>query len=348
MRRAMFALDAERAHELGALALRSGVAGALAGAFEPDEVLRTDAFGLSFKTPLGIAAGFDKNGVLIDALAALGFGFVEAGTVTFRPQDGNAKPRLFRLPDDEALINRLGFNNAGAEAVAANIKRSARNCVIGVNIGKNRDVPNEEAAENYLAAFEMVHPAADYIAVNISSPNTPKLRELQQAESLDELLAALQRRNAELGRKPLLVKIAPDLTGDQIRAAAAACLKHEIDAIIATNTTISREGLRTRDPAQLGEGGLSGRPLRERSNAVIAEIFRYTDGKLPIVGVGGIFNAADALEKITSGASLIQAYTGFVYNGPSFARHVAGGLAELLKEHGYARLTDAVGAAVKR
>ncbi|MBP9110892.1 MAG: quinone-dependent dihydroorotate dehydrogenase, partial [Pyrinomonadaceae bacterium] len=215
-----------------------------------------------------------------------------------------------------------------------------------VNIGKNKDVPNEEAVENYLASFDLVHGVADYIAVNISSPNTPNLRELQKAESLDELLSALQGRNRELGRKPLLVKIAPDLTEAEIEACVDVCRRHDIDGIIATNTTISREGLRTENVDDIGAGGLSGKPLLASSNEVISTIYKYSDGKLPIIGVGGIFTADDAFNKIAAGASLVQAYTGFVYRGPTFARDVNQGLAGLLAERGFSNVSDAVGSAL--
>ncbi|MBK8303287.1 MAG: quinone-dependent dihydroorotate dehydrogenase [Chloracidobacterium sp.] len=327
----MFSLDAERAHEIGVMAMRYGFGNTGRNFrrnherhFEPFE-----RFGLKFVNPLGMAAGFDKNGVLINQCASFGFGFVEVGTVTYEAQPGNPKPRLFRLPDDQALINRLGFNNDGAKLIARRLAIFERHCLVGVNIGKNKDVPNEEATENYLKSFDLVHPVADYVAVNISSPNTPNLRELQKADNLEELLGALTARNTELGHRPLLVKIAPDLTEAEIEAIVDICLRHEIDGIIATNTTISRNELRLNiDEA----GGLSGKPLEQRSNEVISKIYRYSKGKLPIIGVGGIFTAEDAFAKITAGASLIQAYTGFVYGGPSFASDVTVGLAAILKE----------------
>jgi dihydroorotate dehydrogenase len=297
---------------------------------------------LNFANPLGVAAGFDKNGVVVDQLAALGFGFVEVGTVTFRPQKGNEKPRMFRLPDDQALINRLGFNNHGAVVAAEKLRRIDRNCIVGVNIGKNRDVPNEEAAENYLAAFDIVHPFADYIAVNVSSPNTPKLRELQNAGNLDELLRVLQARNRELSPKPLLVKIAPDLQTAAIEEIVGLCLDHAVDGIIATNTTISRTGLKT-PAASLGAGGVSGKPLAKMSNDVIAAVYRASRGNIPIIGVGGIFDGADAFEKVAAGASLLQAYTGFVYSGPRFAQNVNRELAAIIRERGFRSFDGAVG-----
>lgn len=341
----MFRLDAERAHEIGIKALRSGIAAPFYGHkdFGFGEIER---FGLNFANPLGLAAGFDKNGVVVNQLALLGFGFVEVGTVTLLPQQGNPKPRIFRLPEDDALINRLGFNNEGAEVIAQRLSEVNRQCVVGVNIGKNKDVPNEEAVENYLASFEIVHPVADYVAVNISSPNTPNLRELQQSASLDALLAALQKRNAELGRRPLLVKVAPDLTDADLKSAIDVCLSHDIDGVIATNTTISRDNLRTPDILQIGDGGLSGKPLTMRSNEVISTIYRHTNGKLPIIGVGGIFTSEDAFAKIVAGASLLQAYTGFVYGGPTFAREINRGLAKILKQHGLKTIDEAVGSSV--
>jgi dihydroorotate dehydrogenase len=333
-RPAMFSLDAERAHEIGVKAMKMG----LASPYYVDEptfgMPPVELFGLKFANPLGLAAGFDKNGVVVDQVASLGFGFVEVGTVTLRRQAGNPKPRLFRLPKDRALINRLGFNNDGAHVVAERLSRVDRKCVIGVNIGRNKDVPNEEAVENYVACFEVMQPVADYIAVNISSPNTPNLRELQRAESLEPLLSALMEKNASIGRKPLLVKIAPDLTEAEIEATVDVCMRFAIDGIIATNTTVSRDGLRTPDVARFGAGGVSGRPVFDRSNEVIAAIHRYSDGKMPIVGAGGIFTAEDALAKLAAGASLVQAYTGFVYGGPTFAADVNRGLRQLKLSQG--------------
>jgi dihydroorotate dehydrogenase len=355
IRRTLFGLDAETAHEFGIESLRVGLGTELAQRaaakhYSFSSFGRLERFGLVFANPLGMAAGFDKNGVVVNQLAALGFGFVEVGTVTFRPQKGNDKPRLFRLPQDQALINRLGFNNDGAEVVAERLKKLERRCVVGVNIGKNKDVPNEEAVENYLATFDSVHPVADYIAVNISSPNTPGLRDLQRGESLEELIGALVRRNSELASsgssgkpKPLLVKIAPDLSEGEIETIVDVCISLGLAGIIATNTTISRDGLRSQGADQLGSGGLSGRPLAHRSSEVIRKIYRHSGGRLPIIGVGGIFTAQDAFDKIAAGASLLQAYTGFVYSGPSFARDINRGLAEILKDRGFDSLDDAVG-----
>ncbi len=364
----LFSLPTETAHEIGINALRYGGASAfiqrqLAKRFEGNECGELNRFGLTFKNPLGVAAGFDKNGVVVKQLSALGFGFVEVGTVTLRAQKGNEKPRLFRLPEDQALINRLGFNNEGTPKVVERLKMISPTCVLGVNIGKNKDVPNEAAIENYVESFDLAHEVADYIVVNVSSPNTPNLRELQKAENLEELLGALQERNQVLSEppavaggvtqtktkhlKPLLVKIAPDLSEAEIEAIVEIALNLKLAGVIATNTTIRREGLRTKNVEQFGSGGLSGKPLAKRSTEVISTIYRYSKGYLPIIGVGGIFTAEDAFEKICAGASLLQAYTGFIYQGFGFARDVNIGLAKLLKERGFKNLEEALGSEVK-
>jgi dihydroorotate dehydrogenase len=350
LRPTLFKMDAERAHELGVKALRSRLvpkarftseeAAQIAEAFGPIE-----RFGLTFQNPLGLAAGFDKNGVVVDQLADLGFGFVEVGTVTYEPQPGNPKPRLFRLPEDSALVNRLGFNNDGAAKVAERLSRIKRRCVVGVNIGRNKDVANHDAIENYLQAFELLHGVANYVAVNVSSPNTPDLRDLQSAQNLEALIRALQSRNDELGAKPLLVKIAPDLSESDIESIVHLCLRLQVSGIIATNTTISRAGLRTANVEAFGSGGISGRPLNKRSNEVVSAIYRHSKGKLPIIGVGGIFTAEDAFEKIAAGASLVQSYTGFIYGGPTFAHDVVLGLAKIIHERGFRKLDEAVGSA---
>lgn len=348
LRPAMFRLDAERAHEIGLEAMRFGGAKLLAGRrIADDPISRVERFGLKFANPIGMAAGFDKNGLVIERLAELGFSFVEVGTVTFEPQPGNPKPRLFRLPSDAALINRLGFNNDGAVVIAERLRMlKVRPCVIGANIGKNKDVPIGEAVENYLRCFELVHPVADYIGVNVSSPNTPNLRRLQDSGYLDDLISSLQKRNQELGIKPLLVKIAPDLSENEIRSVADTCMRNGIAGIIATNTTVSREGMVTPNVRQFGDGGVSGKPLAARSTAVISTIYKHSKGNLPIIGVGGIFDAQDAFDKIAAGACLIQAYTGFVYRGPAFAREVNAGIAGILRERGFASLDEAIGSAV--
>jgi dihydroorotate dehydrogenase len=340
----LFKLSPETAHELGIEAMKLGLSSWAVPAGEAANFGEIERFGLKFKSPLGMAAGFDKNGVVVNQLGALGFGFVEVGTVTFDPQKGNEKPRLFRLPNDNALINRLGFNNEGTARVMERLKKIEPNCILGVNIGKNKDVPNEEAVENYLRSFDLVSDVADYIAVNISSPNTPGLRELQKAEHLEELLGALQKRNREHSFAPLLVKIAPDLTESEIEAIVDICVSKEISGIIATNTTIRREGL-VSDTREIGAGGLSGKPLQKRSNEVISKIFKYSGGKLPIIGVGGVFSAEDAFEKIAAGACLVQAYTGFIYGGPSFARDINAGLERILRDKGFKTIDEAVGSA---
>jgi dihydroorotate dehydrogenase len=352
LRPLLFKLPPETAHEFALHALSLGLgAGALGRAASRPLFGEMRRFGLSFKSPVGMAAGFDKNGVVAPRLAALGFGFVEVGTVTRLPQPGNPRPRLFRLPLDRALVNRQGFNNDGAEALARRLERSRPQCVLGINIGKSRAVPIEEAEQDYLASFESVRRRADYVTVNVSSPNTPGLRELQRADLLASLLGALQRRNRETaeaeGREPLplLVKVAPDLGAGElesiVEAASGAC----VSGIIATNTTTSREGLRTEAArvAACGEGGLSGAPLRRPSTRVVASLRLLTRGALEIVGVGGIFTAEDAWEKICAGASLVQLYTGFVYEGLGVVRRINDGLATLLERHGFSTLDEAVG-----
>lgn len=344
----LFEISPETAHEIGIESLKIGLSSEAAQNFASKRFAvkffgEIERFGLKFKNPLGIAAGFDKNGIVVNQLAALGFGFTEVGTVTFKPQSGNEKPRLFRLPEDQALINRLGFNNEGTPKVVERLKQLNPKCVLGVNIGKNKDVPNEEAIENYLKSFDLAHEVADYIAVNVSSPNTPNLRELQKAENLEELLSELQKRNLELSAKPLLVKIAPDLNESEVEAIVDIVLRLKLSGIIATNTTVSRENLKT----NINEtGGLSGKPLQTKSNEIIKKIYKYSGGKLPVIGVGGIFTADDAFEKIASGACLIQSYTGFVYQGVSFAREINSGLQRILKEKGFANLDEAIGSQV--
>lgn len=353
VRRALFLLEAERAHEFAARRLEAvGRSERLtrilrARYFHEDPRLGQDLWGLRFPNPVGMAAGFDKNARLVRVLPNLGFGFVEVGTVTSEAQAGNPRPRMFRLPADQAIINRLGFNNEGAESVAARLARSGPYAVpVGVNIGKLRKVPNADATADYLRTFERLHPYGDYFVVNVSSPNTPGLRELQAHDFLQELVRALRQRNAELARaqgakpRPLLVKVAPDLQPKELEEVVEVARSERLDGIVATNTTLSRAGLRA--PIQ-EEGGLSGAPLRERSTAIIRQIHEQTDGELPIIGVGGVFSANDAWEKIRAGASLIQLYTGFIYGGPRTASDIHEGLVELLDQHGYEHIADAVG-----
>jgi dihydroorotate dehydrogenase len=350
----LFRFETETAHEFGMESLKIGLSSKTAQSlfskrFNNNSFGELERFGLKFRNPLGIAAGFDKNGKVVNQLAALGFGFVEVGTVTFEPQEGNPKPRLFRLPKDKALINRLGFNNEGTLNVVERLKQIKPNCVLGVNIGKNKDVPNEKATKNYLASFNIAFQVADYIAVNVSSPNTPNLRELQKASELENLLWTLQKRNIEMsiGKKikPLLVKIAPDLEESEIEEIVDICLKLNLAGIIAINTTIKRNDLLTEQKKieEIGNGGLSGKPVAKRSNEVISKIYGYSNGKLPIIGVGGVFTAEDAFEKIASGACLIQAYTGFIYQGISFARDINAGLAKILEQKGFKSLDEAIG-----
>lgn len=307
-------------------------------------------FGLTFKNPLGLAAGFDKNGIALQPLAALGFGFIEAGTVTYHPQPGNARPRLFRLSEDQALINRAGFNNEGAAAFAQRVEHQRPGCVLGVSIGKSKITPLAEATDDYLKSFELVYKVADYIAVNVSSPNTPQLRELQQSEQLGSLLSALQTRRRELGKQvPLLVKLSPDLDRRDLEMIIDVVDRLKIDGIIATNTTVSRDNLRT-DRARVaacGEGGLSGKPLKNRSTSMIAQLYEMTGGRIPLIGVGGIFTAQDAWEKISAGASLVQLYTGFIYQGPGIAQEINEGLSRILAREGFSNVDAAVGCRAK-
>jgi dihydroorotate dehydrogenase len=294
--------------------------------------------GLRFPNPVGLAAGLDKDGAYIDGLAALGFGFIEVGTVTPRAQPGNPLPRMFRLPQARAIINRMGFNNGGVEAFVANVQASKfyqdKEGVLGLNIGKNADTPIERAADDYLHCLEKVYPYASYVTINISSPNTKNLRQLQAASELDALLARLkdaQRRLADQHMRyvPIALKIAPDIDSDQIRTIADALLHHRMDAVIATNTTITRDAVKGVPHAE-ETGGLSGVPVFELSNAVIRGLKKYLGDEIPIIGVGGIFTGKDAQAKIDAGASLVQVYTGLIYRGPSLIRECA---AQLRRSH---------------
>lgn len=287
--------------------------------------LEKQVFGLRFPNPVGIAAGFDKDARYVDVLEHLGFGFVEIGTVTPRAQSGNDRPRLFRLPEDEALINRMGFNNDGAAAAAARLRQRKGRVLVGGNIGKNKHTPNEQAREDYEKCFEALYDAVDYFVVNVSSPNTPGLRRLQEKEPLKALLLHLQQINAQKPvPKPLLLKIAPDLTTAQLDDIVEIVDATGIAGLVATNTTISREGLATSSSRveRAGAGGLSGKPLRQRSTEVVRYLSGKTQGRIPIIAVGGIFTAADVREKLAAGASLVQVYTGFIYEGPALARRI--------------------------
>ena len=350
LRPILFRLPPETAHELALHSLSVMPPGLIKRSFD-NPISR---FGLSFKNPIGLAAGFDKNGIALQSLAALGFGFIEAGTVTYHPQPGNPRPRLFRLSEDQALINRAGFNNEGAAAFVKRVERNRPDCVLGVSIGKSKITPLEEANEDYLKSFELVYNVADYIAVNVSSPNTPQLRELQQSEQLASLLSVLQLRGRELQKRhekyvPLLVKLSPDLEHNDLEMIVDVIKRLQIDGIIATNTTISRDNLHTDSTrvAACGEGGLSGRPLKNVSTKMIAELYELTGGKIPLIGVGGIFTAEDAWEKISAGASLVQLYTGLIYQGPNIAQQINEGLSPILTREGFANLEAAIGCRAK-
>ena len=318
----LFHLDAERAHGLGLqsleLAYRTGMSPLLGRRPKP---LLTKAFGLSFPNPVGCAAGLDKNGAHVDALLALGFGFVEVGTTTPRAQEGNPKPRMFRLPEHSAVINRLGFNNEGVDALVRNVGKARRTRgLLGINIGKNKDTPNEDAAQDYLYCLERVYPLADYITVNISSPNTAGLRELQEEQQLRQLVGTLREAQEKFGaqhgkRVPMLVKIAPDLSDDDIDACARVLSDLQVDGVVATNTTIDRLPVEHHKLAREA-GGLSGAPLYGKSTAVLRRLRARLSDTIPIVGVGGILSGADAAGKITAGAQLVQFYTGLIYRGP--------------------------------
>jgi dihydroorotate dehydrogenase len=324
IRPALFSLDPEDAHGFTLFGLdiahRTGLLNLLPRATgKPVRVM-----GIDFPNAVGLAAGMDKDGAHINALAALGFGFIEIGTVTPRPQSGNPKPRLFRLPAAEAIINRMGFNNLGVDTLVKNVQASGYGGVLGINIGKNKDTPNEHAVDDYLACLDTVYTHAGYVAVNISSPNTQNLRDLQKDEALDALLSAIKLRQSELAQRhgkyvPIALKIAPDLDDAQIAAIAALLMMHRIDAVIATNTTLARDavaGLPNADQA----GGLSGAPVRAASTRVVRALAHHLKNEVPIIGVGGILSGDDAEEKIAAGASLVQLYSGLIYRGPELVR----------------------------
>jgi len=317
----LFSLDPETAHELTIQGLARAHGGLLSlAAPKIAPCAPRTVMGLEFPNPVGLAAGLDKNGEAIDGLAALGFGFIEIGTTTPRPQPGNPKPRIFRLPQANALINRLGFNNLGVDHLIKNVQRAKYRGILGINIGKNFDTPIERAADDYLICWRKVYPHASYVTINISSPNTQNLRTLQGADALDALLSQLKAEQAKLADQhgkyvPLALKIAPDLEAEQIQSIAELLIRHQIDGVIATNTTIGREGVEGLPHAE-ESGGLSGAPVKEKSTAVIRALHQALDGALPIIGVGGILSGADAREKIDAGAQLVQIYTGMIYRGP--------------------------------
>lgn len=348
----LFLLPAESAHTLihwfGALGSKipfvwKSTAALLRGTY-PE--LEQKIAGVVFPNPVGLAAGFDKPGELIDILYATDFGFIEVGTVTPRAQDGNPKPRLFRVPKDRAIINRMGFNNDGIDVFVKNIKRRKSSGIVGANIGKNKDTDLERATEDYQRCAEKVLPYADYITINVSSPNTPGLRALQERGPLQDIILTVQLTRSEQPRHiPIFLKIAPDLTDEALQDVADVLNSTHCDGVIATNTTIERTGLTTPDTevASMGAGGLSGQPLRDRSTDVIRTLYRATGGKIPIIGVGGIFSAEDAYAKIRAGASLVQVYTGLIYEGPLLARRMNRRLCALLRRDGFSHIAQAVG-----
>ncbi len=321
----LFCLDAERAHDLGLVSIeaayRTGLNPLLAAKPKP---LPADVFGLRFENPVGLAAGLDKNGAHVDALAALGFGFIEVGTTTPRPQAGNPRPRMFRLPEYEAVINRLGFNNAGVEALVGNVERARFGGILGINIGRNKDTSNERAIDDYLYCLERVYARASYVTVNISSPNTQDLRDLQEEETLKRFIGTLREAQERLAarhreRKPMLLKIAPDLDEAELDAMAGVLRAARIDGVICTNTTVDRSAVATHRNASEA-GGLSGKPLFARSTEVLRAMVQRLGAGIPVVGVGGIVHGADAAAKLDAGASLVQFYTGLVYRGPALVR----------------------------
>lgn len=357
LRPVLFCGDAERTHyrAMAALTAAARVPGVLAQLRAvtrvADDRLAMEVLGHRLPNPVGLAAGFDKDARWHHILSALGFGFIEVGTITDLAQDGNPQPRLFRLPADQALLNRLGFNNAGAAVARQRLERQPPNVVLGVNIGKSKLTPNELAGHSYLQSFTALWPSAHYITINVSSPNTPGLRALQDRQPLYDLLQTLQAENQRLaaayqrGPKPVLVKIAPDLNDAQVDDVVDLALELGLSGIIATNTTIRRDGLRTpaAEVQKLGDGGISGRPVHERSCQVVSRLFRRSQGQLTIIGVGGIFTAADAWRMIGAGASLVQVYTGFVYGGPLMVADVNRGLLAELEKHGLPHLSAWVG-----
>ncbi len=318
-----------------------------------DPRLEQVLLGLKFPNPLGLAAGFDKDGVAASIWHNFGFGFAELGTVTYHPQPGNPPPRLFRLPLDKAALNRMGFNNSGAVAMAAKLTEAKQHLIhpvpipVGINLGKSKITPLELAAQDYLESFRLLKDLGDYFVVNVSSPNTPGLRSLQDAAMLSQILDVLQQENS--AQKPVFVKIAPDLEWEAISDIINLAKTYQIAGLIATNTTISREGLKTQIIEKTGKspqqeaGGISGKPVRDRSTEVIRFIYQQTQGQMPIIGVGGIFTAEDAWEKITAGACLIQTYTGWIYEGPVMVRRILAGLLTKLEENGLTSISQAVG-----
>ncbi|HCM47318.1 MAG TPA: quinone-dependent dihydroorotate dehydrogenase [Colwellia sp.] len=331
IRKVLFQFDAENIHDLTIKGLKSTGKSPL-NVFYKQQVQDkpVTVMGINFPNPVGLAAGLDKNGECINAFAAMGFGFIEVGTVTPRPQPGNDKPRIFRLPSANAVINRMGFNNKGVDYLVSQVQAANFKGVLGINIGKNKDTPDENAKDDYIHCMRKVYDLATYITVNISSPNTPGLRSLQYGEALNELLSVLKAEQGILTEKygkyiPLAVKIAPDLNGDEVKSIAKSLIDNGIDGVIATNTTLSREGV---EGLEFGteQGGLSGAPVKDKSTLVIKLLSEALNNKLPIIGVGGIASSNDANEKLQVGASLVQIYTGFIYQGPPLVKEIINGL----------------------
>ncbi len=331
IRKVLFQFDAETIHELTIKGLKNTGSTPL-NAFYTQRVSEkpVNVMGINFPNPLGLAAGLDKNGECIDAFAAMGFGFIEVGTITPRPQPGNEKPRIFRLPEANAIINRMGFNNKGVDYLVAQVRAAKFKGVLGINIGKNKDTPEENAKDDYLHCMRKVYNFATYITVNISSPNTPGLRSLQYGDALNELLSALKIEQTQLAEQygkyvPIAVKIAPDLNEEEVNSIAASLIDNNIDGVIATNTTLSREGVEGLEHGS-EQGGLSGAPVKDKSTTVIKLLSKALNNKLPIIGVGGIASSSDANEKLAAGASLVQVYTGFIYQGPLLVKEIINGL----------------------
>ncbi|OUR62287.1 dihydroorotate dehydrogenase (quinone) [Colwellia sp. 39_35_sub15_T18] len=331
IRKVLFQFDAETIHELTIKGLKSTGSSPL-NAFYKQRVTEkpVKVMGINFPNPLGLAAGLDKNGECIDAFSAMGFGFIEVGTVTPRPQPGNDKPRIFRLPEANAIINRMGFNNKGVDYLVSQVRAAKFKGVLGINIGKNKDTPEENAKDDYIHCMRKVYNFATYITVNISSPNTPGLRSLQYGDALNELLSALKKEQTQLAEQygkyiPIAVKIAPDLNEEEVNSIAASLIDNNIDGVIATNTTLSREGVAGLEHGD-EQGGLSGAPVKDKSTTVIKLLSKALNNKLPIIGVGGIASSDDANEKLAAGASLVQVYTGFIYQGPPLVKEIVNGL----------------------
>jgi len=331
IRKVLFQFDAETIHELTIKGLKKSALTPLNILYKQRVTDKpVNVMGIEFPNPLGLAAGLDKNGECIDAFSAMGFGFVEIGTITPRPQPGNDKPRIFRLPEANAVINRMGFNNKGVDYLVSQVRMAKFKGVLGINIGKNKDTPEENAKDDYIHCMQKVYDFATYITVNISSPNTPGLRALQYGDALNELLSALKIEQGKLAKQygkyvPIAVKIAPDLNEEEVQSIAKSLIDNKIDGVIATNTTLSREGVEGLEHGN-EQGGLSGAPVKDKSTTVIRLLAKALDNKLPIIGVGGIASSSDANEKLSAGASLVQIYTGFIYQGPPLVKEIVNGL----------------------